>query len=79
MANLILPGHPGFEETLAQLPPNLQHVRDCTHGDFALIARAGSAGLLEAVSWQEAEEYLWGGEYEQRIGELEKCPGYSSG
>jgi len=64
--NLILPGDPEFDLTLASPPPNWQQVAAQHRGEFAFVARSGS-GLLEPVSFQELEEYLEGGEYAQRL------------
>lgn len=62
---LILPGDPLFDLTLGVcLPPT-------TPGREAIfIARSGS-GILEAVSSEVFEDYLFGGEYDERIGEIE--------
>lgn len=61
MSLLILPGNPLYDLTLGlNLPPALA-------GSF-FVARAGS-GLLEAVSEQEFNEYLYGGEYDERLTE----------
>lgn len=69
--NLILPGDPEFNLTLGcQLPPDWQEVA-YHHPDFAFIARASDGGILTAVPWSEAEEYLDGGEYLQRLLESE--------
>lgn len=66
---LILPGHPLFDLTLGFAPPNWESVAAATGGEMALIARSDS-GLLEAVPWAEAEEYLEGGEYDQRLASI---------
>jgi len=66
--NLILPGDPEFDRTLACPPPNWQQVAARHRGEFAFVARSGS-GLLEPVSYQELDEYLEGGEYAQRLQE----------
>lgn len=67
---LILPGDPLFDFTLgAALPPGWQDAAAAAGGDFALVARAGS-GILEAVPEWEVEEYLEGGEYDQRLEEI---------
>jgi len=64
MSCLILPGNPLYDLTLGlNLPPALA-------GSF-FVARAGS-GLLEAVSEKEFNEYLHGGEYDQRLAETEE-------
>jgi hypothetical protein len=70
-SNLILPGDPEFDETLGRtLPPDWQALA-YSHPDYAFIAKAGQGGILTAVPWAEAEEYLEGGEYEERLLESE--------
>lgn len=64
MSDIILPGSYGFDLTLATLPPNWGSVAAQTNGEFAMIAREGT-GILEAVAWEEAMEYVWGGEYDE--------------
>ena len=71
-SSLILPGDPLFDETLGIFPPDYQEIANQTGGDFALIVRAEGSGLLEAVPWQEAVEYMYGGELELREEELEQ-------
>lgn len=67
-SGLILPGHPFFDEYLySTLPPSWRNFA-YHNPDFAFVARAGS-GLLEAVSEDELDEYLEGGEYDQLIEE----------
>lgn len=66
---LILPGNPLFSETLGWLPPDTTQIRHQTNGDFALVARADT-GLLEAVSWAMAEDYIYGGELDEREADL---------
>lgn len=67
---LILPGTAEFDWTLGRnLPPNWQQVAEQHHGAFHFVARAGS-GLLEPVSTDELEEYLEGGEYDERLMEM---------
>lgn len=69
--SLILPGDPAFDETLGRtLPPDWQALA-YSHPDYAFIAKAGQGGILSAVPWSEAEEYLEGGEYEERLLESE--------
>lgn len=60
---LILPGDPLFYATLAAPPPVAQ-------GDGCYVARAGS-GLLEPATPQQIREYLEGGEYDARLGEID--------
>lgn len=64
-SNLILPGDPEFAQTLGCLPPDTSQIRAETNGDFALVARADT-GLLEAVPWAVAQEYIYGGELDER-------------
>lgn len=69
-SGIILPGHPFFDEYLySTLPPDW---RDCAYHnpDFAFIVRPDGSGLLEAVSEEELEEYLEGGEYDERLIEM---------
>ncbi|NJR41148.1 MAG: hypothetical protein HC781_22780 [Leptolyngbyaceae cyanobacterium CSU_1_4] len=68
---LILPGNPEFDQTLGRnLPPNWGAVAAQNSGCFHFVARAGS-GILEPVGEQELEEYLHGGEYDQRLTEID--------
>lgn len=70
---LILPGDPLYDLTLGGcLPPGWETTAAASGGNFALVARAGS-GILEAVPAWEVEEYLEGGEYEQRLEEIEEA------
>jgi hypothetical protein len=67
---IILPGTPEFDWTLGRnLPPNWGQVAAQNGGAFHFVARAGS-GLLEPVGTDELEEYLEGGEYEERLIEV---------
>lgn len=59
--NLILPGDPDFFVPPEILPGDFFQLRDRSNGEALLIARNG---MLEAATLQEAEDYLWGGEYE---------------
>jgi hypothetical protein len=68
-SGIILPGHPFFDDYLyCTFPPGW---RDFAfhNPDFAFIGRTGS-GLLEAVSATEFEEYVEGGEYDERLKEM---------
>lgn len=68
-SGIILPGHPFFDDYLYHiLPPGW---RDFAYHnpEFAFVGRTGS-GLLEAVSQQELEEYIEGGEYDKRLEEM---------
>lgn len=69
MSCLILPGDPLFNETLASPPPDWGAHRDQYHGACHYVVRPGSM-LMEAVSPGELEEYLNGGEYDERLEEI---------
>jgi hypothetical protein len=67
---LILPGTPEFDHTLGRnLPPNWQAVSAQNGGSYHFVARSGS-GILELVDDRALEEYLEGGEYEERLIEI---------
>lgn len=62
---LLLPGMPGFYETLySRIPPH-----DGSR-ETVFIVRAGGS-VLEPVSDEVANEYLNGGEFEEREAEME--------
>lgn len=65
-SRLILPGDPEFDLTLATPPPHWQQEAARLGGEFAFIVRADS-GLLEPCSFAELDEYLEGGEYDERL------------
>lgn len=60
----MLPSDPGFHEILqSTVPPGwLQHKHQ-HWGESAIAIRAN--GIAEIVSFEELDEYLEGGEYEQ--------------
>jgi hypothetical protein len=66
MNTLILPGTEIFEETLAN--PGMFWFRQGQrelNGDCIFIQPVDGGGLLIPATSQQAEEYLWGGEYEE--------------
>jgi hypothetical protein len=79
---LILPGDPLFGLTLAEtLPPDWQRVSAALGEACVFVSEAG-CGLLRPCNPAEAEDYLYGGEYEERIYEIgefededQECPG----
>ena len=67
----MLPGSPGFDETLLIPRPDWGEVAARDGNTYALVV--GEDGLARPVTAKQLEEYLEGGEYEQRlmqIGEL---------
>ena len=68
---LILPGDPLFDWTLAcSLPPNWRQVSDYLGEACAFVASAGSA-VLRPCNSHETTEYLYGGEYGDRLLEVD--------
>lgn len=70
MSNLILPGTPEFNLTLNTRPPNWKQIADQLSGEFAFVVRP-EVGLWEPVGYGELDEYLYGGEYDNRLTEIE--------
>lgn len=64
---LILPGNPLFDFTLGTIPPP-GYEQSTT---VAFVARTGS-GILEPVGEEGFEEYVEGGEYDERMLEIEE-------
>ncbi len=62
MSILLLPHEKGFQEILATPPPSPK--------DVNWVVRAGGI-LMEAVSQKELDEYLQGGEYDERLKEID--------
>ncbi|OLP18085.1 hypothetical protein BST81_13755 [Leptolyngbya sp. 'hensonii'] len=66
---LILPGHPLFDLTLASPPPNWGEVAARDGNTYALVAEPGS-GIMRPATQAELEDYLYGGEYDERMDEI---------
>jgi len=66
MSNLILPGNPLFDLTLETIPPPgwQNHPND---GEGVAMVVDSQSGLLRPVNEQEMIDYVWGGEYEERL------------
>lgn len=72
MKKLILPGHPLFEQTLTSvLPPNWKRISAKDGEQCAFVMRSDS-GLMEAVNRVELSVYLYGGEYDDRMSDVEE-------
>jgi hypothetical protein len=73
MPSLILPGTLDFALALAEIPPvpTWRKEVERTNGETYLICRAGSLGLMEAVSRQEWLEYVNDGELDERQDEID--------
>lgn len=61
MSSLIYPGHPEFDQVLCTLPPG-----ESDSGDTAFVADSVT-GILRAVGRKELDDYLLGGEYDERL------------
>jgi hypothetical protein len=67
--NLILPGDPEFHLTLSTaLPPGWREVADHIGQNVCFVASVES-GILRPATPDELNDYLWGGEYDQRLEE----------
>lgn len=65
--DIILPGDPDFYIPLTP-PPNWREVAHKGDG-IAFVAEAGS-GLFRAVNLIELDDYIYGGEYDDRLSEI---------
>lgn len=65
-SSLILPGDPDYYHTLATMPPP----GVASGGETAFIFRAGSSVMVPATR-QEVDDYLYGGEYDDRLVETD--------
>ena len=68
MSLIMLPGDPGFNETLLTPRPDWEEVAARDGNTYALVV--GEDGIARPVTSIELEEYLEGGEYEQRLMQL---------
>lgn len=70
MTPLILPGSPAYFETLANVSMFWNQQESIGQEEFSLVYRPGSL-IPEAVSSNELIDYLYGGEYDERLDEVE--------
>lgn len=69
---LILPGDPGFDETLStSLPTGWEQQRAQNAGECFFVADA-ETGLLRPANARELDDYLYGGEYDQRLASFDE-------
>lgn len=66
--NLILPGDPLFDITLATPPPDWK-IKQEMSGDAINYVMDAETGLFRTATTQELEEYFYGGEYDEVMGE----------
>lgn len=67
---LILPGHPLFNITLLTPRPDWQQTASQDE-QYAFVAEPDS-GLMRPATQKELEEYLYGGEYDERNDEIDE-------
>ena len=70
MSRLILPGNPLFDITLLTPRPDWREKANADGDTYAFVFDADS-GLTRPVTNQELEEYLYGGEYDERLAQIE--------
>lgn len=61
----MLPGDPGFTQTLLTPRPDWHHIAAQDGNTYAYVV--GDDGLARPVTSAQLEEYLEGGEYEERL------------
>ncbi len=70
MSNLILPGTPEFDFTLGTcVPPDWKDAAFSLFGEYTFVADS-ETGLLKVASFKDTDEYLYGGEYEERLNQI---------
>jgi hypothetical protein len=66
--NIILPGDPEFDWTLITPPPDWRQAAAKDPDGFAFVVE--SCGLVRVATGDDLEEYLYGGEYDERLKEI---------
>jgi len=74
-SNLLFPGDPDFDYYLATLPPNWKQNMHQNQGQCAFVAEPGS-GILRPANSVELTEYIEGGEYDERLAEIDELEQY---
>ena len=65
---IILPGHPLFDITLATPPPDWVAKQQVTNEPVNFVKDC-ETGIFRTATFEELQEYLLGGEYEEVMGE----------
>lgn len=69
---LLLPGDPEFDWILStSKPPGWRQVAEKAGDGCVYLAEVGS-GILRAAGQEDLTEYLFGGEYDDRMAELDE-------
>ena len=66
-SNLIYPGYDLFDYHLATLPPNF---KQCFEQDQTAFIADPVSGVLRPASPDELREYVYGGEYDERLEQI---------
>ena len=75
MTRLILPGNPLFDITLLTPRPDWREKANADGNTYAFVVDADS-GLTRPATSQELEEYLYGGEYDERLVQMGESEEY---
>ncbi len=70
MSRLILPGNPLFDITLLTPRPDWQDKASADGDTYAFVVDADN-GLTRPATSQELEEYLYGGEYDECLAQID--------
>jgi len=73
---IILPGDPGWDWTLTQPPPDWRNMAAKDPDGFAFVFEP--SGIMRVATSTDLEEYLYGGEYDERLAEIgmsDECNG----
>jgi len=71
ISDLILPGDPEFDLTLATaFPPDWREKADRWSGDYGFVVDV-ETGMLRVVNSQQMQEYAFGGEYDERLQQID--------
>jgi hypothetical protein len=72
ISDLILPGDPEYDLTLATtLPPDWKANADLWSGDYGFVVDV-ETGMLRTVNAQQMQEYAFGGEYDERLQQIDE-------
>lgn len=69
MSLLILPGNPLFDLTLLTPRPDWKDIAAKDGDTYAFVVDANT-GLTRPATSNELEEYLYGGEYDERLSQI---------
>lgn len=67
MTLILTPDHPDFDRVSSRLLPAFWRNQLDRHGGAVVWCARSETGLLEPLSYAETDEYLYGGEYDERL------------